>query len=348
MPVLFKDSYAAWKVATSSDAALLANILSRYTSAGGFLIDNTGGLSGRNELAIANGSVSKTLPHRSRWVVGFRYRYGGATLGNSFIYEAKNNDTPLFELKQNADGTIALIAGAGTSIGVSDRALLSQTRYFIEIDYSFSGTTPITCTAEVRINGHVEISGSASTGVNASSLLSSDATTNVHKLDGVSVGLGQTTWYTDLYIKDEAGYEGDVRNVPLYPASDGGISSWTPNSGIVHYNRVNTHPVDLTKWLSTATPGAFDLWGLDALPAFSGVIKGINIRVLAQKDDEGSKSFKIVVGPTGTDAQSDEFFVSSSNPEYYEFSLTVNPLTGLAFTQAEINAPYIIGVKCIS
>jgi hypothetical protein len=202
--------------------------------------------------------------------------------------------------------------------------------------------------AELRINGHVEASGSASTGRNASSLLSGDATSNVHTFDGVSVGLGQTTWYTDLYIKNESGYEGDVRNVPLYPASDGGISDWTPNSGTDHFARVNTHPVDLTKWLSTATPGDIDLWGLDALPAFSGVIKGINIRVLAQKNDEGTKSFKIVVGPTGTDAESEEFFVSSANPEYYEFSLTLNPLTGLAFTQAEINAPYIIGVKCIS
>jgi hypothetical protein len=69
--------------------------------------------------------------------------------------------------------------------------------------------------------------------------------------------------------------------------------------------------------------------------------------VLAQKDDEGTKSFKIVTGATGTDAQSDEFFVSSANPEYYEFSLKLDPQTGLPWTAAGVNA-LIAGVKCIS
>jgi hypothetical protein len=112
----------------------------------------------------------------------------------------------------------------------------------------------------------------------------------------------------------------------------------------VHFDRVDTHPVDLTKWLETATPGDIDLWGF-TLPSFSGTVPAVNIRVLVQKDDEGTKSFKIVLGPTGTDAESDEFFVSSNDPEYYEFSLKQNPVTGIDWAPGDT---IDIGVKCIS
>lgn len=342
---LFKDSFERYKVATSGDAALLANMRQRYTSAQGFEI-----ISGSigQELKLENGAVSKTVPHSNRWVCGHRYKYGSTSLGNSAIYELKNNNVLLGSVNQNADGTLSIKTNNGaTSLGVTDRSLFSNIRYYLEWDITLSGTTPITCAIELRINGHVEASGSASSGVNASSLLSNDNKANVHIFNAATGGAGSASVIKDLYIKNEAGYEGDIHNFPLYPASDGGILDWTPNSGTDHFSRVNTHPVDITKFLSTATPGDIDLWGFDALPAFSGTIVGVNISVLAQKDDEGTKSFKIVVGATGTDAESDEFFVSTNNPEYYEFSLKLDPATGLAWTRAGLNATKF-GVKCIS
>jgi hypothetical protein len=343
---LFKDSFKRYKVAVAGDAALTANLAQRYTFARNCAVDTSGGQG--PELQLGGASIGKTTPHSSRWVIGHRYRYSSSGLINSAIYQLFNNATDLFELYQNADGTLSIrTQNAGLALGTTNRSLFSGVRYMVEWDIALSGATPIIATAELRINGHVEASGSGSTGFNSSSLLSGAADANLHVFNGAGGGAGTGSWFKDLYIKNEAGYEGDIKNVPLYPASDGGLSAWTPNSGTTHFSRVNTHPVDITKFLSGATPGDFDLWGLDALPAFSGTIVGINISVLAQKDDEGTKSFKIVVGTTGTDAQSDEFFVSSNNPEYYEFSLKTDPNTGLAWTQAAINA-LIVGVKCIS
>jgi hypothetical protein len=343
--VLFKDSYKRYKVAGSGDADLRANLKQRYTA-----LNNVGivDIGAGPELDLTNGAIFKALPHSARWVLGHRYRYASSALANSAIYQLFNNSTVLFALAQNTDGTLALETNNGaTVIDVTDRSLFSGIRYYLEWDVTLSGSSPITCTAELRINGHVEASGSASSGINAASLLSGVADANFHRFNGASGGAGTGSFVKDLYIKNEAGYEGDIRNVPIYPASDGGILQWTPNSGSTHFDRVNTHPVDITKWLSTATPGDIDLWGFDTLPAFSGSIVGINISVLVQKDDEGTKSFKIVVGSTGTDAQSDEFFVSTGNPEYYEFSLKLDPATGLAWTAAGVNA-LIAGVKCIS
>ncbi len=349
---LFKDSFKRYKNTSNPlDADLLANMRQRYTSTGGVAIDSTGGLSGsRVELGMQNGGIAKTTPHSARWVLGHRYRYNATTLANGLIYQAFNNDANLFGVQQNADGTM-LISSNGVPLGVTDRSLFSNTRYFLEWDFALSGGSPIIVTGELRINGHVEATGSGSTGRNASSMLSYPTTggvdANRHAFSAATGGAGTGSWITDLYIKNEAGYEGDIRNLPMYPASDGGILDWTPNSGSTHYDRVNTHPVDITKWLETATPGNIDLWGFSGIPAFSGTIVGINISVLVQKDDEGTKSFKIVVGSTGTDAESDEFFVSTTNAEYYEFSLKEDPLTGLPWTLAGVNA-LIAGVKCIS
>ncbi len=348
MPDIFKESWERYGSGTS--AAIIANVIQRWTAAVGFSIDTTGGLgSGRAEVFLANAEIAKTLPHSGRWVIGFRYRYHG-TLSNSQVYILKNNNTVLFDLQQDADGTLAIRTGNGsTVIAVTDRSLFDNTRYYIEMDISFSGTTPIMVTAELRINGHVEASGTASTGVNASSLLSTAANANFHQFNGVLAGVGGGNWLTDMYFKNSAGYEGDVRERAVYPNGDGATLQWTPSAGLTHYTQVNSHPVDLTKWVSTAGINNVDLWDFEDCPVFTGDLLAVNISVLAQKDDEGTKSFKIVCADnTGTIlASSDEFFVSSSLAEYYEWSLALDPGTGLAWTQAGFNARQW-GVKLIS
>lgn len=351
--VLFKDSFERYKVASLSDADLLANLRERYTVVGaaGSSVDSSGGLSGgRRELNFgAGGGLTKVLAHSSRWVIGFRYKWAG-TLSNGAIYQCRNNDTPLFTLNQNADGTLAIYAGNntpgnGTTLGVTDRSLFSNIRYYIEVDVTLSGAGAITATGELRVNGTVVIpSAGGSAHANSTNLLSQTADANAHAFTPPAGGLGTGSWVTDIYIKNEAGYEGDIRNEAVYPSGDGGTSAWTPHGAVAHNDCVNTHPIDLTKWLETATVNAMDLWTF-TFPSFTGSIPGINISVVAAKDDEGTKSFKIVVGATGTDAVSDEFFVSSSNPEYYELSLKLDPATGLAFVPGQT---LTVGVKCIS
>lgn len=341
--VLFKDSYTRYGTGTFSDPVLLANFLSRYTSGAFASIGNDG----RNGFAVhlASGGGAqffKTLPHSSRWVIGRAYRAATQPSAVDPIYNLLNNNTQLFSLRHAADGTLALFAGSGTFIAVTDRSLFTNRWYYIELDITLSGST-VSVTAELRINGHVEASGTASTGLAATSLLSATANANVHEFGSIQ-GTGAGNSMTDLYIKNEAGYEGDVIVAAAYPDGDGGILDWTPNSGSSHFDRVNSHPVDATKFLSTATPGDIDLWTF-TVPSFSGTIPGINISVLAQKNDEGTKSFKIVVGTTGTDAESDEFFVSDTVPEYYEFSLALDPATGMPWLPGQT---IVAGVKLIS
>ncbi len=338
---IFKESWERYALGAIS-GSLLDNILMRWTSADGIFSIVTPGRYGQ-ALRMSQAQVSKALPHSSRWVTGFGYRRNQNTVGDESRYQIFNNNNQMCRLLEDSDATLSLRAGNSNVIAVTNRALNTGRWYDLELDVTLGGGTPITCDAELRINGKVEASGSGSTGFNSSDQLSGDATGNFHQFAGVT-GFGNSADFDDIYIKNFAGYEGDARVIAAYATGDGGILQWTPNSGSTHFDRINSHPLDLTKFLSGATPGDIDLWTF-VLPSFSGTIPGINISVLARKDDEGTKSFKIVFGPTGTDAQSDEFFVSDLTPEYYEFSLKTNPTTGLAFVPGDT---ITLGVKLIS
>jgi hypothetical protein len=340
---LLAESFSRYNTGAIS-GAILDNILYRYTTTTGGSIGTSFGRNGSG-LQLQSSFISKTTPHSNVWTMGFAVRFPNATSNNDTIYILKNNDITLFQLRHNVDQTLSLEAGAGTPIGTSDRALLNGRWYWIDFTVTFSNTTPILCTGELRINGHVEISGSASTGINSTALISQDNKANVHFLTGLA-NLN-TVHFDDWYFKNTTGYYGDIRIIALYPNGEGSSLLWTPSSGLVHYVDVNTHPVDITKYVKTATPGNIDTYDWEDIPTFSGTIKAVNMGFLANKDDEGTKSFKIVFGNTGTEESSAEFFVSSDTPEYFEHSNELDPATGLAWTQAGWNAKQA-GINLIS
>jgi hypothetical protein len=339
--VLFKESFERYALGTVT-GALLDNLLSRYTIVNGALVVSSAGRTGQC-ISMNQAAIGKTLAHSARWVSGFAYRRNNNPSGDQSRYEIFNNSNQMCRLLEDADGTLSLRAGNTNIIAVTTRALHTGIWYYIELDVTLSGGTPIMCAAELRINGNVEASGSGSTGFNVTDNLSQDATGNFHQFSGLT-GVGNTCDFDDIYIKNEAGYEGDIRNIAVYPSGDGGTLQWTPSTGSSHFAMVDSHPVDLTKWLEDATPGDIDLWTF-VLPSFSGTIVAVNFSVLARKNDEGTKSFKIVCGPTGTDALSEEFFVSDVTPEYYEFSLKLDPTTGVPWAPG---ATITAGVKLIS
>lgn len=343
--VLFKDSFDRYGVGGVS-GSIFDNMAARYTAVSGSGLEIiTGGRNGQ-AISIGTGAISKTLEHSDRWVTGFAVKCLGISSGTNRMYTINNNTDVLFTLIHDEDGTLSMRAGTNLSesFAVTTRALHVDRTYDIEVDVTFSGAAPIVCTAELRINGKVEASGSHNTAHNSADLLSGDATGNYHTWVNGMGGVGSGMVYDDLYVKNEAGYEGDVRVTPIYADGDGGTLDWTPNSGSVHFDRVNTHPLDVTKFLETANIGDIDLWTF-TLPAVAGSIVGINISVAARKDDEGTKSFKIVFGATGTDAESDEFFVSSVTAEYYEWGLKEDPSTSMPFASAGV---ITVGVKLIS
>lgn len=323
---------------------LLDKMLYRYTTlSGGAELSTSFGRNGVG-IRISNGNLTKTAPHSDTWVVGFAVKFPESTDNNNTIYDIRNNDHVLFQLIHNTDQTLTIAAGPGTTyIGTTNRALQNGRWYWIDMTITFSGS--ITCTAELRINGHVEASGSGTTGFTTSQMLSQDATGNKHVLWGLTNF--QSVYYDDFYMKNATGYYGDIRIIALFPNGDAGLSDWTPQTAGGHYLMVNTHPADITKYVQTATPGNIDTYEWEDIPTFSGTVCAVNMGFLANKDDEGTKSFKIVFGNVGTEELSAEFFVSTDTPEYYEHSNENDPHTSAPWTQAGWNATKA-GVKLIS
>lgn len=343
---LFAESFGAYSLGSFTDSAIQADILSRWTNGAGLsaVIVATG----RNGpgITLNNFELGKTLTHSSIWTGGFAIKVSGGIVGNDPIFNIKNNNTVLFQITHNTDGTLSIRAGNTTIIGVTSRALHLDSWYWIDFTITIGGGSPVTCTAEIRINSNIEASGSGSTLVNNTALTSGDATANNFSLVGLTGGSGGTITISDFYLKNSVGYYGDVIIQPLVPNGDV-VTDWTPSTGGTHYVLVNSIPVDRTKYVTSDTIDQQDIFDWQDCPGFTGTVKAINIRVLAKKDDEGEKSFKIVVGDTGTEAESDEFFVSDLSEEFYEYSLETDPATSLEWTQTGFNAKRF-GIKLIS
>lgn len=324
-----------------SGAALLASLQTRWTNpAGQFTWLPTDGRRG-NPCLLMGGDMMKTMSHQSRWVAGCGFKT--ANPSGDLLFRLANNDVNLFTLALNTDGTMTM-RGANTTqiIGTTGNRLAYANKWLDwEVDVSFSGTTNILVTAALRVDGHDLLSGSISTGINMASLLSNSATANVFALiDGSGSGLGYIdgSFYIHNGGGDIPGYWGDLRILKVLPNGDTAQADWTPNSGSVHFDRVNELPSDDdTTYVSAAVAGKKDAWDWQDLPAFLGAIRCVQVSMAARKDDEGSKAFRIGVGATLAEAVSSDYYVNDSYI-YYHFPWDLDPATGLPWTVAGFNA----------
>lgn len=343
------DSFIeSWTPYDYNGLAINNSLNSRWTNSrianGGF--NATGGPNGNPTLTIGWGSnLSKTLTHSNKWVFGIRYKTGNLENAGGPVVFLSNNGQFLFSFNVNIDGTISLY-GASNIIGTTNAPWFSSNNWtFAECIVTFSGTTNILVTADLYVNGNYSaplISGSILTGINKSNLLSNSATTNVITLNSGLNGPGSGTIDGSFYIHNGGGaipgVWGDGKILRILPNGDTAQADWTPNSGTTHYNRINELPKDDdTTYLSAGTVSNKDSWDWEDIPAFSGVIRDVQISIAARKDDEGSKAYRIGVGATLTEAQSADFYINDSY-YYNHIGWDLDPATGLAWTRAGFNA----------
>jgi len=279
-----------------------------------------------------NGYLFITLSHNGGWTVGFRFNLPQA--GN--LWTGYNNADALGNLTANADGTLTLRAGGSgfgnPLIGTSNFAVHFGKWYYAEISCALSGSAPVNSAMQLKINGELLLDGNAGSNFNAAGLTSGTATINRHSLTGACS-------YRDIVMRNQAlTYGGDVKIIAVRPNGDV-ITQWTPTGGGPSYTQVNE---DFSDFDATKLSDILD-W--QDIPGFAGTIQGIQASMNAKKDDEGLRTFKTVTGDTGSEEQSDEFFLSD---DYvcYRTCQDVDPATGLPYTQAGFNAKRF-GVRVI-
>ena len=337
-----------------------ANIFQKYTSLTGtanvqITASPPAGRVGPAMNMQTGGIARKTLTHQSAWVMGIAWY----TTGNNFFDDLWIWDhvaTTLFRVRLQADGTISLYAGPSTfasnliaNSGTVGFSIHQNTWYYIEVSFSLSGATPITCSATLRVNGTTLVSGSGvSTGINAADLLLGTATANNY---AITANINGQTYFKDSYTFDETGafntgFAGDVTFLTVFP--DGDVTTnWTPTGGGTSFNQVNENPPDEdVTYIESATPGDVDNFTWQDIPN-SYTIIAVQYLAFARKTAEGTKSIKQTVGPTGGfEQESPEWFLPDDYI-YNHFSMDVDPATAAPWTVANFNAKNF-GIEVIS
>lgn len=327
-----------------------AHLTSKYTTAQASVSTaaKRGGTYGINI-----GTLGKTLAPRDNLVIGFAYRVNngsGATFGGT-PYRLRAITTgrsiiDLFQLALFNDGTFAMYAGNSVLIvHETSFSMVNASWAYIEIKLNLSASTNVVVQAELRINGKVVGSGTATAPVAVSSLLAGNATGSFHVFAAGNASVGDT-YFTDMYICDQQGgvnddYLGDVLIGAIYPRSDVHIDM-VPTGGGASYTQVNEHiPDDDSTYVHSATIADYDTWYFDNVASFAGSIVAVQFLLYMRKDNEGARIVKHIAG--NDDFEGPEQYLNDTY-FYHHTPWDVDPVSGAPWTPALVNGqPY--GVK---
>lgn len=269
-------------------------------------------------------SITQTITHRNRWVVGFRMNAFGTGFGGREFYTTGNltngGAVPIILLYAflNTDGTISLLTHNGVVIATSTFAVSPGDWHYYELIMFFDDTNPanIEVTAQCYVDNVLVAGGAAFSGVPITNVftgtLTQSATTNNHTLLCPCIGSG-TAWFGDLYILNTVGPDnvsrlGPIQLGAIHPRQDQD-TQWTPSTAGTHFSLVNENPEDLdTTYVGDANVGDNDTYLFDILPPGT-FIPAVQVRTCCRKTDQGVRAIETVVGTGGTEAQSSPIYL---------------------------------------
>lgn len=362
MSLRFADSFSRYKLGTTSDPEVLGGLSAYWTSIAFSTCSIGTGVFGFNSQFIALGagvSMFKTLTQETGWTVAWRYQVNPGTAGNLFteMIVERNTGQKIIGVQVNIDGTLGITLG-----GISTVLQLTPTTgplhfnkpYHFELNYDLTpgaSTVFLVQGATLTVDGEVlniNLLADMDTGVPLTALVNGRATVNVH---GITASFA-TNYLDDYVIFDHNGAHnnntiGDVKILGIRPNGDTSVKDFTPSTGTTHFSLINfTPPTGDPSSLFSDVVNDKDIWDWENIPSFSGTISGVSISIYARKDDEGSRSFKIVTGNTGSEEQSTERFLND-NYVYHHHEQDVNPATGVPYTVTNFNSKRF-GVEVIS
>lgn len=148
----------------------------------------------------------------------------------------------------------------------------------------------------------------------------------------------------DLYI-DDADFLGDIKVETLYPSGAGANTQWTPLSGENYENVCETPQDGDTSYVATDVVDGIDTYAFEDLEVSSGTVFGVQVNLMAKKDDAGYRSIAPVVRSASTDIIGDTKSINDNYMDYIQMYL-VNPEDSQAWEIEDINGAEF-GIKCI-
>jgi hypothetical protein len=193
----------------------------------------------------------------------------------------------------------------------------------------------ITCFANGSSNPILDISGSSVDTKGHPTL----STLNHFNFGGSATGTN-TGWgfqFDDMFHTDTATRLGARRVEPLVVVSDGGVLTLVPSTGINHFAVVDEIPFNATDYLQGTNIGDLSQLNLADLSSNPAMIDFVNLVMASQKTDAASRSVAagLKIGATSDDGPA---FAQTASMARYTRPMPINPITGLPWSLADINA----------
>lgn len=224
----------------------------------------------------------------------------------------------------------------GTLLATSDVVWETGRWYYVELDVLVDDATGV---AIVRVDGSVVASfGPGDTKNGGVGIIDTVAFSHPY-----SSGSGQYWAFTDVYVADSTGSGvnttiGDCAVYALAPDGAGAASGWTPSAGVNWQNVDEIPPNGDTDYNSAAAAPTDDLYTFVDLPPATGIVRAVQHVAYVRKDDAGAQT----VRPLVRSGVTTQVTGTSQSPSIsYAFLRDVdetNPVTGAAWTIAEVNA----------
>lgn len=275
-------------------------------------------------------------------IAGTAFKLTGDPANIASVLAFFDDTTEQISVRINASSKILRVSRAGTDLEVGSTVLADNTWYYIELKALIANAG----TYELRINGVVEVDGSADTQNTA------NAYANAIQIVGPTAGgnFGESLTWDDLYVcsSTDSGvsgapnndFLGDVTVQSLHPNGNGNSSMMVGSDGnsVDNYLLVDeTAPNDDTDYVQGLNVDDKDTYNYGSLTATAGSVYGVQVLMHARKTDAGLRSICAVTRESGAEEDGADHALSTS----YLYYLTIfeNEPGGAtdAWTIAEVN-----------
>lgn len=297
-----------------------------------------------NSAATNQGFASITFANSTTvWVnfafenIALSYATGGTTVISGFtLRDTTNNQVGVF-IRNGGDIIVTNGAGNGTILYTSSQIIPNggSTWHHFQFKIVINNTTG---SVECRMDG------ATTDNFNATGLNTRNGSTNSYVNNGLfagaATGIGSTSLWDDWYIFNDQGatpnnWAGQVRCFSYYPNADTTVT-WTPNSGVTNFSRVNQVYDADTTYVSTSTATNVDKYGLAALPSIPVQILNVQTRLVGRMDDAGPHTVSSRLWSGSSTVDSASMTCSSTYQQVWKNNL-VDPATSAAWVASTLS-----------
>lgn len=327
----------ALRFVDSFDHYATADVLLKYTSSS--LTPTISSGNGRRSTASfrssGGGVLIKTLDAQASWVVGFSFRVAALPSGALAFLSLRDAGTTQVDVRLNTDGTLSVTRN-GTGLSTSALSLSAATTYYIEFKATINDSTG---SYTLRVNG-----ASFTTGSSVDTKTSANASANQVAVGAITNLAQGSCDIDDFYICDSTGssnndFLGDVRVDCYMPSGNGNSSQLAGSDGNSTDNYALVDEASQngdTDYVQSATSSQKDTYAIADMSHTPASIFGVQVNMVAKKDDSGTRSICAVTRSGGSDTDGATQALGTTYFCYTEIRET-DPNTAAAWTRTNFN-----------